>query len=408
MNDDTTPWPAPEDPTGRPADGTGRPPTATDPRPGGSAPPPHRAEERSTRRRLGRQTATLALVAVLAGGSGAGVATVLDDDPTTPTGRPSTASAEVRNVALAGEVLDVAGVVDAVGPAVVSIQTQIGSGGPFGGDGGGAGTGVIISADGEILTNAHVVDGADEINVTLAGESQSRRATLVGAAPADDLALLRIDDVGDLPVAALGSSDALAVGDDVVAIGNALALRGGPSVTRGIVSSLDRTLPTPGGSLTGLVQTDAAISSGNSGGPLVNAAGEVVGINTAVAAGGMGTSAENIGFAIAIDRARPVVERLRSGTDPAEPGFLGISIADPTDGSRGGTVTSVAPGSPAEEGDVREGDLVTAVGGTPVDGAAALAAAVGSHRPGDEVTVDIVRDGDERSLEITLAGRPAA
>jgi putative serine protease PepD len=143
---------------------------------------------------------------------------------------------------LDAEALDVAGVVDAVGPAVATIQTRVG--GSFGGSGGGAGTGVVLSADGEVLTNAHVVDGATTIYVTLAGESQSRTATLVGADEAADLALLRIDDAAGLPTATLGSSSSLAVGDDVVAIGNALALRGGPTVTRGIVSALDRSLDT--------------------------------------------------------------------------------------------------------------------------------------------------------------------
>lgn len=340
------------------------------------------------------QIVAVAFVAVLAGGSGAAVATALDDD----TSSTAPAPAESRSVVLSGDTLDVAGVVDAVGPAVVAIQTSIG--GRFGGTG--AGTGVVIDPDGEILTNAHVVDGATEIHVTLAGESQARAATLVGSDPATDLALLHVDTDQPLAAAELGTSDSLAVGDDVVAIGNALALRGGPTVTRGIVSALGRTLDAENGTMTGLIQTDASISSGNSGGPLVNAAGEVIGINTAVARSGGGTAAENIGFAIAIDSAMPVIERLRTGADAADAGYLGVTIADPADGSRGALVTSVVAGSPAADAGIREGDLITSVGSTDVDGAAALGAAVRSHAPSERVSVELSRDGDVRETSVTL------
>ena len=177
-----------------------------------------------------------------------------------------------------------------------------------------------MSSDGEILTNAHVVEGASTVKVTLAGEAQSRDADVVGTDVANDLALLKLSGVSGLPAAALGESDEVRVGDDVVAIGNALALRGGPTVTRGIISALDRTLDTQDATMTGLIQTDASISSGNSGGPLVDATGKVIGINTAVAASGGGTAAENIGFAIAIDTAKPVIERLRNHTPAAAAG----------------------------------------------------------------------------------------
>lgn len=350
-----------------------------------------------------RRLAVLAAVAVLAGGTGAAVATGMDDDPVVvptaaATGDAAEAEAEARSVVLSAEVLDVAGVVDAVSPAVVTIQSDVG--GPFGGTG--AGTGIILTADGEILTNAHVVEGASTIHVTLAGDSQSRTATLVGADTAADLALLRLDDATGLPVATLGSSASLAVGDDVVAIGNALALRGGPTVTRGIVSALDRSLEGEVATMTGLIQTDASISSGNSGGPLVNATGEVVGVNTAVASSGAGTAAENIGFAIAIDSALPVIERLRDGTDVADPGYLGVGIEDPTDGSRGAVLTSVTPGSPAADAGLEAGDLVTAIDGTPLDGAAALAAAVRAGSPGEAVVISHTRDDEALRATVTL------
>jgi len=147
----------------------------------------------------------------------------------------------------------------------------------------------------------------------LPGVARARTAELVGIDSAADLALLRIKGASGLPAATLGASASLRVGDDVVAIGNALALEGGPTVTRGIVSALNRTLQSGSVDMQGLIQTDAAISSGNSGGPLVNAAGEVVGINTAVAVSSESTTAENIGFAIPVDRVQPALQRLRTG-----------------------------------------------------------------------------------------------
>jgi len=288
-------------------------------------------------------------------------------------------------------------VVGKAGPAVVSIQAS------YGGRGGrGAGTGFVLTAGGEILTNAHVVEGASSVQVVLAGEAQSRQAEVVGIDTAADLALLRIPGASKLPTADLGSSSAVAVGDDVVAIGNALALQGGPTVTRGIISALDRTLETDAGSMTGLIQTDASISSGNSGGPLVNAAGQVIGINTAVAASRAGTAAENIGFSIAIDEAIPVVERLRGKTTAAKRGLLGVSTADPTDGSRGALVANVAAGSAAEGAGIRDGDLITRVGDRPVAGAAALGAAIRAHQPGDSVVLTVVRGGKTLTLEAKL------
>src|SRR6266540_3708851 len=177
-----------------------------------------------------------------------------------------------------------------------------------------AGSGIILTSDGEVLTNAHVVNGASSIKVTLNGESQSRTATLVGIDTSADLALLKITGASGLPTVTIGKSSEMAVGDDVVAIGNALALQGGPTVTSGIVSALNRSIDTDSGRMTGLIQTDAAISSGNSGGPLVNAAGQVIGINSAAAASTQNTTAQNIDFAIPIDKAMTVVQQLRSGS----------------------------------------------------------------------------------------------
>ena len=187
-----------------------------------------------------------------------------------------------------------------------------------------AGSGVIISADGLVLTNAHVVDGADVIQVQLS-DKRTIRADLVGTSPSHDIALVRLRDTTNLVPATLGSSDAMQVGDQVVAIGNALALGDAPTVTTGIVSAKGRTLEDGQTTLKNLIQTDAAINHGNSGGPLLNAAGQVVGINSA----GI-PDAENLGFAIEIDAIRPLIDELKTGKDAEVKvqAFLGISSAD--------------------------------------------------------------------------------
>jgi putative serine protease PepD len=298
----------------------------------------------------------------------------------------------------------VADVVAAVAPAVVSIQVE-------GSQGVGAGSGVILTADGEVLTNAHVVEGATSVRVQVTGEAQPRNATIVGADPSADLALLRLEGRGGLPTVTFGASASVAVGDDVVAIGNALALQGGPTVTRGIVSALGRTLETAHGSLQGLIQTDASISSGNSGGPLVNVQGQVIGINTAVAATNRTTSAENIGFAIAVDRIAPVVERLRRGGAGSAPttappagtsARLGVEATDSSDGRQGATVESVTPLSSAALAGIQTGDLVVRIGDKDVVDATSLAGAVRSYQPGETVDVVVVRGGRRLSLRATL------
>jgi serine protease Do len=213
---------------------------------------------------------------------------------------------------------DVQEVLAKVEPALVAIETQGTAGGRTGVQR--VGTGMIITPDGEVLTNDHVVAGAVSVTVTLLGQSNPLAARVLGTDAAQDLALLQVEHVSNLPTVELGDSDAARVGDTVLAIGNALGLSGGLSVTEGIVSSTDRSLTAvsevTGGSenLTGLIQTDAAINSGNSGGPLVDSSGQVIGMNTAVAESTQGNApAQNIGFAIAIDTIKPLLGLLRSG-----------------------------------------------------------------------------------------------
>jgi serine protease Do len=193
----------------------------------------------------------------------------------------------------------------------------------------GAGSGMVISDDGLVLTNNHVIEGATTITVTLA-DGRDEDADLVGSIPSNDVALVRVRDASDLPTVSFGSSSSLRVGDPVVAIGNALGLGGTPSVTAGIVSALGRELDAENGEhLSDLIQTDTAIYQGNSGGPLVNASGEVVGVNTAVATSQANGAAENLGFALPIDQLKPLIDELKEGGGDVVAGaFLGVRTVD--------------------------------------------------------------------------------
>lgn len=262
-------------------------------------------------RHWARTGAAVLGVAALSMGAGAVGASLVDRG----TDQDSDAVAiDTVGVDAASSELSVAQIVDGLADSVVSIETTVSfRRGPFEGEASGAGTGVVLD-DGYIVTNAHVVDGASEVEVTVPGTGATIAATIVGTDPANDIAVLHVDDTSGLVPASLGSSDRAAVGDSVVAIGNALALEGGLTVTQGIVSALHRSVETEEGTLDSLIQTDAAISSGNSGGPLVNDHGEVIGINSAVATSGGGVSASNIGFAISIDTALEVAADLIGAT----------------------------------------------------------------------------------------------
>ena len=258
--------------------------------------------------RTGAAVLGVAALSMAAGAVGAGLV-----DHGADQGSDAVAIDNVGVDAAPGE-LSVAEIVDGLADSVVSIETTVSfRRGPFEGEGTGAGTGVVLD-DGYIVTNAHVVDGASDVEVTVPGTGATITATIVGTDPANDIAVLHVDDTSGLVPAALGSSDRAAVGDSVVAIGNALALEGGLTVTQGIVSALHRSVETEQGTLDSLIQTDATISSGNSGGPLVNDHGEVIGINSAVATSGGGVSASNIGFAISIDTALEVAADLIGAT----------------------------------------------------------------------------------------------
>lgn len=299
--------------------------------------------------------------------------------------------------------IDVAAVAAEIGTSVVAIQRAVSNGEQIGES---AGTGLILTADGEILTNAHVVAGATQVNVRLPGESEPRTGAVIAVDAPNDLALVRID-ADDLDVAVFADPDDIRVGDEVVAVGYALDLDGDPSVTRGVVSALGRTLNTRDGALNGLIQTDAAISSGNSGGPLLNAAGQVIGINTAVAYSDVTTAANSVGFAIGVGELLPEIADLRLLADgeSLEQGYLGVALVGRLDGGRGAVITEVEAGSPADLAGIRTNDVIIAVDGQSMVGDADLIGTIRDLRPGVTVTVELLRDGKAREVSVTLVRR---
>ena len=284
----------------------------------------------------------------------------------------------------------------------------------------GVGSGVIYDQQGHILTNNHVVDGAEQLVATLP-DGRSFPAEVVGADAQTDLAVIQIQ--GDnLPVAALGASSALKVGDWVVAIGNALALPGGPTVTVGVVSATGRTLEepdangNPGPYLFDLIQTDAAINPGNSGGPLVNLAGQVVGLNTLVETQAEpGVQAQGIGFAISIDTVKPLADQLVN-TGHVTHAWLGVQAValNPAiakqigvDVKTGAVVAAVADGSPAAQAGLERADVITAINGTQINDDAGLAQAISGHKPDDAITLTVMRGKQLHELKVTLGTLPS-
>ena len=267
-----------------------------------------------------------------------------------------------------------------------------------------SGSGFLLTPDGEILTNQHVVDGAERLNVKLA-DGRSLRARVVGADPDTDVALIKVDGVAGLPVANLGDSSALRPGEWVCAIGNPLAYE--HTVTVGVVSYVGRKLFDE--SLDDYIQTDAAIDFGNSGGPLINTAGAVVGINTAVSSEG-----NNIGFAVPINQARDILPQLRKRGRVVR-GYIGVNLHELDDElrlslrlgtARGVLIEDVNPGSPAERAGLRRYDVVTAVDGRGVQDTVALIRTIAAREPGTSVVIQLVRDGRVQDVEVGLVERP--
>ena len=307
-------------------------------------------------------------------------------------------------------------VVDRVLPAVVNVVAESTAGE-------GEGTGFVVRSDGIVVTNYHVVEGASKVTVlTSAQEPDRYDARVIGGDVEADLAVLKVDAT-DLPTVPLGNSTDLKLGQQVVAIGYALGLAGGPSVTTGVVSSLTRRITVQDERCiecsqhervyTNVIQTDAAINPGNSGGPLVNMAGQVVGINTAGA-----NQAENIGFAIQIDSAEPVI--FQAAEHPSQPvAFMGISSADASDASvqfqyepqvaQGAVIMDVVSEGPAADAGIQAGDVVVLFDGQLVDSADRLGELIRDHRPGDRVEVGVVHaDGSRETVTVVLGVNPVA
>ncbi|HYP25956.1 MAG TPA: Do family serine endopeptidase [Blastocatellia bacterium] len=268
----------------------------------------------------------------------------------------------------------------------------------------GLGSGVIVSGEGYVLTNHHVIDGAEEIQVEL-NDRRTYAARVVGSDPPSDLAVLKVDQ-SDLPVLAIGDSDRARVGDVVLAIGSPLGL--GQTVTAGIISAKSRTTGLSDGSFEDFIQTDAPINQGNSGGALISSAGELIGINSQI----LSTSGGNIGigFAIPSNMARYVMDQLIQ-TGRVRRGSLGVTLRRVTSDVaaslglqevRGALVESVIAGSPAERAGVMRGDVVTAFNGTPIADTNSLRNAVAGTQPGTEVTMTVIREGREQQLRATL------
>jgi S1-C subfamily serine protease len=329
------------------------------------------------------------------------------------------------------------------GDGVAFVESQIGAQevepspfNPFGepeAEGGGTatGSGFVIDSEGHVLTNNHVVEGADEITVKLGESDTPRSAEVIGADPSNDLALLKVDaPASELHPLKLGNSSQVEVGDSVVAIGNPFGLD--RTVTAGIVSALQRQIQAPDGfSISNVIQTDAAINPGNSGGPLINGAGEVIGINSQIETGGGGNGNVGIGFAIPINTAKAEIQSLIDNGE-VEHAYLGISGGDITPElaqdlnlpvTEGVIVQEVVKDGPADkagiEGSSKEatiegvqiglgGDIITEIDGTKIKDMEQVVTMVGEAEPGEEFEITVLRDGKEKEATVTLGKRPSA
>lgn len=390
----------------------------------GTTPRPERRRESH----LGQTLGAALLAAVLASGgtyalTHAGESSSSTATPTataTTNSNQNTSPTVTQGSATAPDWTTVAG---AVAPSVVSIDVTTAQGA-------GAGSGVVFDNQGHVLTNNHVVEGAGgngSITVTLS-DGRTYPASVVGTDPSTDLAVIKLSGAPkDLVPISLGSSDALKVGAPVMAVGNPLGLSG--TVTTGIVSALNRPVSTGGSPesplgqqqssgdevVTNAIQTSAAINPGNSGGALVNAKGELVGINSSIASLGQSGSGQSgnigIGFAIPIKEAKSIADQLIA-SGKAQHAYLGVSTRDTvvTDGSAkraGAQVVSVNGGTPAANAGLKSGDVVIAVDGQRVDSATALVAQIREMKAGDKTTLTVIRNGSRQDVSVTLAVKPA-
>jgi S1-C subfamily serine protease len=281
-----------------------------------------------------------------------------------------------------------------------------------------AGTGMVLTASGEILTNNHVVNQATTISVTIPSTGRTYSATVVGTDPTEDVAVIQLKGASGLKTIPLGDSGSVKVGDAVVAMGNAGGVGGAPSIVTGTVRAVDQTITasdqggTNAETLNGLIETNAPVAAGDSGGPLANTAGQVVGMDTAASSARRFNGGATVSFAIPINHALSIAKQIESGQASSTihiglPGFLGVGLSSTATGN-GAVVTGVASGTPAESAGLGAGDTITAVSGTTVTSAQGLTAAMQGRHPGDKVTLSWTdTGGSSHTASITLAAGPA-
>ncbi len=281
---------------------------------------------------------------------------------------------------------------------------------PSSSEGTALGTGFVVNADGTIVTNAHVVGTSNDVSVRFAEDDPLIPAKVLGRDPSSDVAVLRIDPAkagGKLTALALADSDQVKVGEPVLAIGNPFGLE--RTATAGIVSATGREIDAPNDfSISGALQTDAAINSGNSGGPLLNAEGQVIGINSQILAGSSSTGEGGnvgIGFAVSSNSVRDVLPQLARGETIQRP-YLGIATSPPAEGSKGAIVGQVVANGPGAKGGLRQRDVIVKIAGTAIAQPDDVAAAIADRKPGDVIDVLVRRGSQERTLKVTLGTRP--
>jgi len=340
---------------------------------------------------------------VIAAGTGAATYAALDDGGTTAVA-PSSSSGTAQTVK--DGALTIGQIYDRTNASVVEITvtTQAPADGPMGsGTAQAQGSGFVYDSSGHVITNAHVVDGAESAKVRFA-DGKTYDATVVGVDASTDLAVLKVEAPSSaLHPLELADSSQAAVGDVVVAIGSPFGLEN--SVTTGIVSALGRSMKAPNGyTITGSIQTDAAINHGNSGGPLLDLDGKVVGVNAQIESESGGN--DGVGFAIPSSTVKSIVAQiLEDGS--VQHAYLGVSVTAAADGTAGAPLAEVRSGTPAAEAGLQAGDVLTAVDGDAVSSAAALQSAIDARKPGDRVILDYLRDGAHRTVTVTLGTRPS-
>ena len=420
----TPPWPPTAPPTGA-GDPWGRPAPYTSPwaapgtdpfAPGPTAPRSSRARRSPARRALAA-VAVFALVLASAGigawvaravdTSGTREAYVLPRTPLAPNGGSGPAAGAFDPDAIAQQVI----------PGIVNIDSTTGQGR-------GAGTGIIISSSGLVLTNNHVIADSETLSVDIGGTGDVREANVIGYHVADDVALVQIKGASDLEPVRIGDPSKVRVGDPIITVGNAGGRGGTPKVAEGKVTALDQQVTAGdanGGfveTLTGMIQIDAPIQPGDSGGALVNANGEVIGINTAAAVGQF-SQADSVGFSIPISHALDIVEQIKKGDESkgahiGPRGLLGVQVRDanrigssPADS--GAYVDGVQSGSGAADAGIREGDVIVSIDGKPIADPNILNLVMTKYHPDDKVEVGIVTSsGRERTVTVTLGEGPPA